>query len=153
MIARFRFRLERVLRYRQSLRDLKQQELAAVEAALAREREALAEMLAMRDEVLEELVRLQAGSFAALEREPYTRHLAWLEDETDRQRARIAEAEKARDEKRSALVKAAQEHRIVERLRERRREEHGVAEGRDAQAALDEVAGGVFARRRLEAAS
>jgi len=153
MIKRFVFRLERVLRHRATVRDLRERELADLEAAVARERAAVAALDAARDETLGDLAELQRGSFPAAERQRYQLHLGWLAGESDRARARVAQIEALRDAKRAELVRAAQDHRIVERLRERQQETHRLEAGRDGQAFLDELAGGAQARARRAAAS
>ncbi|MEK7766112.1 MAG: flagellar export protein FliJ [bacterium] len=141
MIKRFVFRLERVLRHRASVRDLRERE-----SALAREREAVASLVRARDGLLADLAELQRGPFPASERQRYQQHLGWLAGELDHARARAADLEALRDGKRAALVKASQEHRIVERLRERQAESHRLEAGREDQVFLDELATGAYIR-------
>lgn len=146
MIKKFSFRLDRVLRHRENLEDLRERALAEVEARLVRERAAEAALLALRDDVLGDLARLQAGAFAADDRAPYTAFLAELARQLDEQRRRIAQTEALREDKRAELVRASQDRRIVEKLKEGRRAEYLQDVGRLEQALLDEAAGMAFVR-------
>ena len=146
MIKRFAFRLDQVLRHRANVRDLKEREFSVVEAQLIRERGILAELLRMRGEMLDSLATLQKSGFENLERELYAQYLGWLASEVDREKAAIAEIEVLLEEKRKELVRALQDHRIVERLRERRHEDYMKELERTDQAGLDETAAGAHAR-------
>lgn len=146
MIKQFRFRLERVLRHRANLLELRERALAEVEAQLVRERGVLAELLGLKAEVLGDLAGLQAAAFEAGERELYQQYLDWVGAEQDRELRLIAELEALRDAKREEVVRAQQDHKIVDRLRERQQAVYRGEVARVEQAALDEIATAKFAR-------
>lgn len=141
MIRRFAFRLEQVLRHRVRIEEVRERELADIEAALAAEKKRLGDLLGLRADVLADLAGRQEGGLNVADRAVYQEYLDWLGLEQERERRLIGELEALHDAKRAELVHASQEVKVVERLRERRlvewRREAGAAE----QALLDEIAG------------
>jgi len=146
MIKRFSFRLDQVLRHRASIRDLKEREFAEVEAQLLREEQILGDLKRMQGEMLDSLARIQASQFETLERELYAQYLGWLSSEVDREKQAISDIRLLLEEKRKNLVSALQEHRVVERLKERQFESYSKDLERDNQGVLDEIASGAHAR-------
>jgi len=146
MIKRFSFRLDQVLRHRASIRDLKEREFAEVEAQLLREEQILGDLKRMQGEMLDSLARIQASQFETLERELYAQYLGWLSSEVDREKQAISDIRLLLEEKRKNLVNALQEHRVVERLKERQFESYNKDLERDNQGVLDEIASGAHAR-------
>jgi flagellar FliJ protein len=146
MIKKFAFRLDQVLRHRANMLEMRERALAEVEAQLLRERKVLADLFALREDLLGEMAQMQTGPFASMERELYQQYLDWMAIEQERERRIIRELEALRDAKRAELVKASQDHRIVERLREREYEDYMIEVGRMEQGVLDEMAGNAYAR-------
>ncbi len=153
MIKKFAFRLERVLRYRANIEVMRERELAEVEACLLRERRILGKLMDMRVELLGELARLQATPFSGLDRDLYQQYLDWLGEEVKREERTIVELVDLSGKKRAELIKASQDRRIVERLKEKRLSEHGAAVARVDQQSLDEIATNDFAREVLHVPS
>ena len=148
MIRKFAFRLEQVLRHRANVMEMKERALAEVEAQLVTEQRILGSLHSMQGELLGDMARLQGGpSFSGMERDLYQQYLEWLGTEQERERRVIGELEVLREAKRAELVAASQEHRVVERLRERRQEEHRAGVAYLEQNDLDEVASNAFARQ------
>ena len=141
MIHRFTFRLEAVLRHRARLEELRERELGEIEAALAREKRVLGDLLGLRADVLADLAGRQAGDFAVADRTLYQEYLDWLTAEQERERRLIGEMEALREAKRAELVRASQEVKVVQRLKERRLTEWRGEAGAAEQALLDEIAG------------
>jgi len=146
VIKRFSYRLDQVLRHRVSVAEMRERALAEVTAQLMREHKALQDLEGMRVEVLDELAGFQARRFESLERELYQLYLNWLGAEIERQRELIAGLEELREQKRIELVKASQDLKIVERLKEREYREYMKIVARAEQTTLDEVAGNAFVR-------
>ena len=151
MIKQFKFRLEQVLRYRATVREMRHRALADLEAQLVRERQVLADLLGLKAEILGELALLQASAFAAGERALYESYLDWMGIELDRERKTLEELETLRETKRQELVAAQQDVKAVERLKERQRTAYAGDVGRMEQGLLDEVANGAFVRALREA--
>ncbi len=146
MMKQFRFRLEQVLRWRATVREMKHRALADLDAQLVRERQVLADLLGLKAELLAELAKQQEGAFAAGERALYESYLEWLGLELDKERKTLEELEILRETKRMELVTAQQDVKAVERLKERQRVAYAGDMGRMEQGLLDEVANGAFVR-------
>lgn len=146
MIKKFTFRLDSVLRHRMSIKELKERELGEIAAQLIKEMQVLEGLTGLREEILESLAELQRTVFAGLERDLYEHYWRWLETEIRRQREHISQVEMLRDAKRGELVRASQDHRIVEILKERQFADYVKTVAKMEQSVLDEVAANAFAR-------
>jgi flagellar FliJ protein len=146
MIKRFSFRLDQVLRHRASIRDLKEREFAEVEAQLLREEQILGDLKRMQNEMLDSLAKIQASAFETLERELYAQYLGWLSSEIEREKQAISDIRLLLEEKRKDLVRALQDHRVVERLKDHQFESYNKDLERENQGVLDEIASASHAR-------
>ena len=146
MIKKFEFRLEQVLRHRANMEEMKERALAEIEAQLVREQEALAGLLALKQELLDDQALVQQGAIDMIQRDLYQRYLAWISAEQERETRILRELAALRDAKRIELVLASQDRRIVEKLKERERGVYTQEVARADQQALDEVATNAFAR-------
>lgn len=150
-VKRFEFRLEPVRRYRAGVEKERKREFAEAQAAYDRE---LAELRRLRDEearVGEELRRELRGRCDAERVRAGEIRLDLLHLRIEKQEARVREALRHLEERRRALLEAARERKVMDRLRELRWEDHLYEMGREEQGFLDEVAGGRFILRRLAA--
>jgi flagellar protein FliJ len=145
----FNFRLERVRALRERFEDQAREELAESlsvrlkgEAMLraASESYRLAQDTRRESAALEVSGRDLLASQAYIERTSRLREAAELE--LDRRDAEV-------DARRTALLEAARERQVLERLKERRREDHRRASERVEAGLLDEMA--ITTHRRLEA--
>ena len=146
-MKRFRFRLEGLLRLRkveedQCLQKLRTQQYALADAE-ARQREITAE----RGRIVESLRRLERGQLEMDEILRHRRYLIALENrgreisaEAIRRQADVTDAQRV-------AHRAIRERQLVERLRERRREEHGEHVRREEIRDLDEIGSGSALRR------
>ncbi len=141
MIRRFAFRLEAVLRHRVRLEEVRERELAEIQAALVLEKQRLGDLLGLRADILQELAGRQEGALEVGDRALYQEYLDWLALEQERERRLIGDLEALHESKRQELVKASQEVKVVERLKERRLTEWRGEAGAAEQAQLDEIAG------------
>jgi flagellar FliJ protein len=149
----FTFRLERVRAVRERLEDQAKEHLATSlsqrlkgEAMLHAASEELAGAREKRVEALTAGVATGSDLVAAQ---------AYLEQAQRAREARALELDRRETEvvaRRTALAAAARERQVLERLKERRREDHARESERRAGAALDELAIGVHRRREGQAA-
>jgi flagellar export protein FliJ len=146
VIKKFAFRLETVLRHRASILELRERALADVEGALQRERQVLADLLALKAEVVSDKARVQGESHTSLDLDLYHKYLVWVADEQEREIRVIGELETLRDLRRAELVAASQQHRITEKLKEREYSEYRKDTSRAEQNDLDETASNAYAR-------
>lgn len=137
-MARFVFKLQRVLDLRAQEEEVKKNELALAERAW---REEVARLEALRQRRAATMTALLApelrGDVAALL--DGQRYLAVLAEDTARQQQQVAQARAAADAKRGELVVASQKKRVLEKLRDKRRAEWRQAEERAEQRFLDEM--------------
>ena len=147
----FRFKLERVRAVRERTEQLAKQELAEAISLRSDTEAELREAEANLERAHVEHRAKTSPKPDALEASELLARQAYLE-RVEAQRAAQAqelgqrEAEVVtRDAK---LTKAAGEHEMLKRLRERQREEHNRDAGRREQSALDEVAAASFERSR-----
>lgn len=142
----FQFRLEGLLRLRKVEEDRALGRLRRYQSAMADAVERKQQLDAERGRTLEALRRLESGT---LEMEDVLRHRRYLVALDNRGREVEAEVIRRRNEMQSVqreAEKAIRDRQLVERLKERRREEHDLEENRRAVRELDEIAGVSFAR-------
>lgn len=137
-MARFVFRLAPVLRYRERIEDEKKLMLAGEQRKLA-EAEAERNALKSRREALaREMVSGHKRFDAETLRMTYA-HLDFLAREINVADWRVATCVQAVNAAREALVRASKDRKILDRLRERARENFNREEQRVEQRDLDEA--------------
>jgi flagellar FliJ protein len=142
----FRFRLERVLDIRKRKEELIRAELA--EAKLAREYEETV-LLRLQEDLqryLDDLRRRQKERVLPWEMLWYHLYLDNLKNQIRNQKKRLQELDEKIDQITQRLVKASQDRRVLERLKERQYEEYLLEMERAEQAILDELGLNMFIR-------
>lgn len=137
---RFQFRLQTLLRLREAARNERREQLAEVLRIDDALRKQLAELEALQSEA-RALQRLGVGRVDVdrlLEAQRYEAVVAVEILHVERQRAVVAEE---MNKRRDALVEADREFKVIEKLREKRRLEHGADELAQEMKVLDEAAG------------
>ena len=150
-MKRFEFRLEPVRRFRAGVEKERKREFAEAQAAYERELALLNGLRNEESKVVRELRGELNGRCDAHRVTAAWSRLELLRKRIQIQEARTQEAQRHLEEKRSALVEATKERKVMDRLRELRWEDHLYELGREEQGFLDEVAGGRFVLRRLGA--
>ena len=145
-MARFRFRLQRVLDVKHIREKQRVRELA--EAAREREHERLAEA-ALRDEQgrLRE-ARRQSADAGALQIE--SQLAGGMRRKIRQQTARTAAAQRAVETAQHQLLNAMKERKALDKLSERRQEEFRVEQSRLERRFIDEIAGQAAYRQKAE---
>ena len=134
------FRFETLKRVRKIREDLALQEFSAAQERLRNLEGQKEEKLARRmSSVLALMERMETG-IPARDARTYTRYIALLEDEAERIGTLIEDARARLDGKREALLKARQEHKAMERLREIDVERYQEHESRLEMNFIDEIA-------------
>ncbi len=137
-MARFVFKLQRVLDLRAQEEEVKKNELALAERAWRDEVARLEELHQRRAATMTALLAPEVhGDVAALL--DGQRYLAVLAEDIARQQQQVAQARAAADAKRDELVVASQKKHVLEKLCDRRRTEWRQAEERAEQRFLDEM--------------
>jgi flagellar export protein FliJ len=140
MATRFRFRLESLRRLREALEKEAQRHLARTIRAQMVVEEQLKTLREQHRQTTEER-RLQTGQYVDLERwRAIERFLLVLEKRIEATLEDLRRAEIRVAEARKALTKAHQDHLMLVRLNERRRELHLQEQFRDEAREMDELA-------------
>ncbi len=137
---RFQFRLQTLLRLREAARDERREQLAEVMRIDDALRKQLAELEGLQSEA-RALQRLGVGRVDVdrlLEAQRYEAVVALEILHVERQRAAVAEE---MNKRREALVEADREFKVLEKLREKRLQEHGAETLAQEMKVLDEAAG------------
>jgi flagellar FliJ protein len=143
----FRFGLERVRELREHDEDRAREEFA--QSLSRRERDA-AKLAAASDLVRQAREARVAGAMAPLSGQTLISQQLWLERvETDRRQAEleVARRDAEIESRRLALGAAQQRREVIERLKERHRDQHRVQNALRSAAALDEMALAIHRRR------
>lgn len=136
----FRFKLEPVLRYRQTQEEALKKELSQLILLAAREQACLAQ--------LETSLQNQFAAWRTAQRAQLNmellgfleRHCERLRRERAAQQARLHQAQQAVEQKRQEVIKASQEREVLARLREKQRTEFLAEFWRREQNGWDEFA-------------
>lgn len=144
-MARFRFHLESLLRLRHHAEEARKRDLAAALAAKA-QAEAAVQALVQEGRQLEEDASRPGMPFEPAFRIQLGVFLAALADRIAMAKLEVLQKEEGVQTATSALNRAVRERKILERLKERKREEFKVEMAKRDQAALDEHAARFLAR-------
>lgn len=137
---RFQFRLQTLLRLREAARDERREQLAEVMRIDDALRKQLTELEGFQTEA-RALQRLGVGRVDVdrlLEAQRYEAVVALEILHVERQRVTVAEE---MNKRREALVEADREFKVLEKLREKRLQEHGAEVLAQEMKVLDEAAG------------
>lgn len=122
---KFRFPLQKVLDHRKTLEDLAQRDFREAQAEHVRQQQILQQMFDDLHESRLEAGRVQqTGRDSAPERLKHIHEFGKLQEiRIQRQKAKVGEAEKLVEDMREILRQKAIDLKMLERLKERRREE------------------------------
>jgi flagellar FliJ protein len=146
-MKRFRFRLEGLLRLRKVEEERSLGRLRARQAALADVEARRHELESERGRTVDGLRRLERGHLQMDEILRHRRYLLLIENRTREVAAEAIRRTAELREAQRATERAVRERQLVERLRERRRDEHEVGARREEIRDLDEIGSGAAARR------
>ena len=135
-MQRFKFPLEKVLQYRGRVLEAEQARLSGALARLQAVQTQLANLIEMRR--TEQSRLQQSGSIEARELANLAAFLQGAAVREKQLRAEVETATRAADQQREAVLKARREHRLVERLRERRKTEWQQAFDKELQQTAEE---------------
>lgn len=143
-MKRFLFRLERVLQYREAIKEESRRELLAANALVREEQEKLnqLESAARATAVPDGIVPIEALTLVG--------YLATnLHRGIERQREQVAQAETKAEERRRIFVDAVKDFETLARLKTKRREEYNARIRKLEDQASDEIAVQRFTREIL----
>lgn len=141
MAKRYQFRLQPVLRHRERVEEQKQVELADAQRARQSEEEKLAALQGQEARAVELLE--QQGMVGRLDVEFVKQGLSYLQTlagDIDTQEEAVTEAQEQAEERRQETVRAMQDRKVLEKLRERGRQRWQQEVNREESRFLDELA-------------
>ena len=138
-MARFRFRLQKVLDIRQMIEDQLVLELARLRAELESEQARLVELVSEMEAHKAVMKRRLTEADAEKIRESYE-YIQSLRRRILEQEKVVAEAAQRRDEKLTETIQASQDRKVMERLKERQQAEHQAEMLSEEQKSLDDMA-------------
>ncbi len=137
---RFVFRLANLLRLRGVEEDRKKQELGSAMGHFVNEENKLKELDGTLSEHEKLMKEKGAGTVSARELQNNFNYTRSLDGRIDEQQKNVKKSEDAVNVKRAELAEASKHKKILERLKDRDREEHNRAAGMEEQASIDEMA-------------
>jgi flagellar FliJ protein len=152
-MRKFRFTLQAPLEHAKYIEERLTLELGRLLERLYTEREKLHNYVRRRAEQQACLTRECEGALDLEQVRRRQRHIDALAEAVDRQKVVIAAAQQAVERKREELVAAMKRRKVLERLRERRAQEHSQEMQRLEQKLADEIAVSHYPRRNAETSS
>lgn len=138
-MKRFTFRLEALLKYRQYLELLAQQELARAYKALKESEMRIRDLSEELSRGSEALDRAAAVGISAVEFKSHADYLDGVDDDRAREIKRKTGLETVVGEKQAALTQKSVEKKVLERLKSRKKREYMGEFLRSEQNASDEI--------------
>lgn len=143
----FRFRLQSLLQHRKHLEDDCQKDLARARTDLQKEEQALNRFQARKTDQQRKMQDKQKGRHTVTEIRHFQNFLLALEQDIERQQQRVIEYQARFDEKRSNLMEAMKQRKILERLKENERHRYHRDQQKKERSQMDEVASGRHIRK------
>jgi len=138
-MRKFRFNLQRVLDYRQTIEDALLTELAAIRADYDRELTRLVDMTRARNRFGQRMRDQLSGGEPEKIKQAY-RYLQQLTRRVSDQEARVRVLAERKDRKTAEVIEASRDRKVLQRLREYKITEHRHEAERQEQKFLDDVA-------------
>ena len=143
----FRFRLQSLLQHRKHHEDDCQKDLARARTALQKEEQALNRFQERIADQQRKMQAKQKDRHTVTEIKNFQNFLLALEQDIARQQQRVVESQAQFEEKRSNLMEAMKQRKILERLKENERLRYHRNQQKKERSQMDEVASGQHIRK------
>ncbi|MFH1453488.1 MAG: flagellar export protein FliJ [Armatimonadota bacterium] len=145
---KFKFKLENILILKKKKEDEEKEKLAACFRKLEKEEEKLRKLEEDKRNSVEYIKKKKSkGGLDIDELKMYQLHLERLEDRIEHQKICVQDARRAAEKQREILIKAAQERKTYERLKEKKKEEFDKEADMEERKFIDELATMKYARK------
>lgn len=135
----FRFRMQSMLNLRQQVEEQTKNRMAVAMNRLQMEKDKLMLFKEEKRTVTEELNREASSGITVSNIRRFNAYIGHLNEKVDRQNAVVKQHIRNADKIREELIKAMQDRKVLEKLRERKYEEFGKELLRMEQRAVDEL--------------
>ncbi|MGE0918119.1 flagellar export protein FliJ [Trichlorobacter lovleyi] len=140
MAAKKQFELQQVLNYRAELEKLRKQEFALAKQDLDAAADKLEQEKAEAAQLAEEFSKRQQEINSIYEMQLYADFFARKREEMKEQQRRIEALDRVLEDRREDLVQATKEKKVMERLKEKQKEEFRKEQAYKEGLLLDEIA-------------
>src|SRR5581483_2617095 len=148
MAKRFQFRLEQVLALRKQVEDVRVRELSQAQGHLLRIEESIRAHREQEKLFLDSFREFeQSGQFGADQVMAFCEYKDWLLRREKDYKSREQEWSKEVEKRRQAAIKASKDKRLLENLKEKKKNAHSQEVLAEEQRFLDEVSSIAFVRR------
>lgn len=146
-MSSFRFGLQKILDLREEAEQTQARALADAERRAAEARRQLDEIRAIRDEEASKMMRAHSEGRPVGQLHNLSRVIQQLAERVSQAEAALAEASDAVEESRQELVEAMTQRRVMDQLKDRKREAWRLALQGAEQSRMDELALGIYQRQ------
>ncbi|MCK8823551.1 flagellar export protein FliJ [Fuchsiella alkaliacetigena] len=146
-MKKFEFKLQTVLNYRQQEEDMFKQQLARARLELNKAQDKLDSLLTNKKDIQAQLKKSEREGIDIHQAMLYRDYIAMLKNKIIEQIKVVNKKQQHFDKCKQKLLDKAKECKILDKLKERREEEHQQEFLRQQQKAIDEVAGNSFNRQ------
>lgn len=138
-MQKFEFRLESVRNLKIQMEDNAKNNLAAASRELERQKDHLSGLVSTKESSIKELNAEVDKGISINKIKNYNNYLSLLKSRITYQKENVNKAQKYVDIKRDCLVKAVQERKILDKLRDKKYEEYTKEQGKAEQVLIDEL--------------
>lgn len=138
-MQRFNFRLESVLKLKTQIEDNAKNNLAQATQALERQKKYLNELESIKEETINSLNSQVDKGIPVYKVKDYNSFFALMKNKISNQKENVNNAQNDVDINREALIKAMQERKVLERLKEKKYEEFLKEQYKTEQLLIDEL--------------
>ena len=138
-MAKFLFKMDSLLRLRDSIEEQKKNEFGRAVAELERHREKLNELMLEKERVVGEFHEALKNRIDSKKSDRYNKYIRLLDKRIDDQHVVVEKCEIIEEECRLELIEATKEKKKLEKLREKQFQLYLIEEKREEQKITDEL--------------
>ena len=138
-MAKFLFKMETVLKLRESIEEQKKNEFGKAAAELERQREKLKEIKQEQKRMIQEFHDMVKKHIDSKKSDQYNKYIKLLDKRIEEQKAVVKKCEAIEEACRKELVEATKEKKKLEKLREKQYQQYLIEEKREEQKVTDEL--------------
>jgi len=139
-MRKFKFKLQPVLKHRQKKEDILKKELAEIRQLYEKEKQLLEQLKSKLAELQEELRVKQCSSVDASDIAVCSNYIDRVQREIETQVSRVADIAKEVIKAQERLMQASRDKKVLEKLHDKKYEEHKQESERIEQGLIDEIA-------------